>query len=200
MPEFFQFFRLIFDTSDFPTRWHCGAWTRAMGWTSQWSDLMLFVAYGAIPLLLLWVWRRRRNDFGPSASFVLLLFVAFIALCGLTHLNSFLAFYWPAYRWFITVKFVAGLVSLAATGFLWPVAREAVRMPTREQKHALLNQVQRQYLLLELAYQELQDKLIQLEERRSNGGTDATSPTFDRDIDDLRGILESLQAGKDRLT
>src|SRR5262245_36441653 len=51
------FFWRLFDTSGFPARWECGAaWAQepAVGWIHIFSDLAVFAAYTAIPLMLLY--------------------------------------------------------------------------------------------------------------------------------------------------
>ena len=46
-----DFFTRLFDTSDFPPRWHCGNWTAGLGWLHILSDLGVWGAYIAIPCL-----------------------------------------------------------------------------------------------------------------------------------------------------
>ena len=49
----------FFDTSDFPARWKCGNWSPADGWTQILSDVGVWSAYFAIPLVLGHFLRRR---------------------------------------------------------------------------------------------------------------------------------------------
>src|SRR5262245_56387244 len=52
-----EFFSRLFDTSGFPPRWDCGAaWAQepAVGWIHIFSDLAVFAAYTAIPVMLLY--------------------------------------------------------------------------------------------------------------------------------------------------
>jgi hypothetical protein len=47
-----EFFGKLLDTNGFPPRWHCGTWTAGHGWLPISSDLAIFGAYVAIPLVL----------------------------------------------------------------------------------------------------------------------------------------------------
>lgn len=69
----------LFDTSDFPARWRCGLWTSGHGWLHIISDLGIWSAYFAIPLVLGY-FVSRRNDL-PFRR-LLALFGSFILLCG----------------------------------------------------------------------------------------------------------------------
>src|SRR5262245_44460253 len=90
-----HFMEHLFDTSDFPDRWHCGQWTLPHGVLHIASDLLIFAAYAAIPLTLAYfVLRRRDVPFTP----VMWLFAAFILLCGTGHLLDAVVFWYPAYR------------------------------------------------------------------------------------------------------
>jgi hypothetical protein len=51
MDQVLEFFRKLFDTADWPPRWHCGNWTGFHGWLYIISDLLIWSAYFAIPLL-----------------------------------------------------------------------------------------------------------------------------------------------------
>lgn len=103
------FLSKLFDTSDFPARWHCGRWTEGHGWLHILSDLGVWSAYFAIPVLLVYFVRRRRDVPFPT---VFLLFGAFILTCGSTHFMEAAIFWWPAYR-------LAGLLKLATAAVSW---------------------------------------------------------------------------------
>ena len=47
------FLTQLFDTSDFTPRWQCGKWTTALGWLHILSDLGVWLAYLAIPCVLI---------------------------------------------------------------------------------------------------------------------------------------------------
>jgi PAS domain S-box-containing protein len=115
----------IFDTSDFPARWHCGVWTDFHGWLHILSDLGVWSAYVAIPCVLLYFASRRRD---LPFRFVFLLFGAFILACGTTHLMEAAIFWWPAYRLAGLIKLATALVSWCTVFALAHVAPQALAL------------------------------------------------------------------------
>jgi len=103
-----NFFLNLFDTSDFPQRWYCGDWSSGHGWLHIVSDVGIWGAYFTIPALLAY-FISQRKDLPFRRVFVL--FVAFIMLCGLTHLMDATIFWWPAYRLSGLLKFATAVVS-----------------------------------------------------------------------------------------
>ncbi|MBL9093465.1 MAG: response regulator [Planctomycetaceae bacterium] len=104
-----DFFAHLFDTDDFPERWHCGNWSEPHGWLHIASDLAIWSAYFTIPLILVYFAARKRDL--PFKK-VFLLFGAFILLCGTTHLMEAVIFWKPYYR-------LAGLIKLATAVVSW---------------------------------------------------------------------------------
>ncbi|WP_439555487.1 PAS domain-containing protein [Dyadobacter sp.] len=104
-----SFFSHLFDTSDWPPRWYCGEWSDFHGWLYIISDVMIWAAYFAIPILLLALLRKRKDI--PFHG-VFLLFVAFILLCGLTHLVDAWIFWWPIYRVSALLRLATAIVSV----------------------------------------------------------------------------------------
>ncbi|QDU86269.1 Aerobic respiration control sensor protein ArcB [Planctomycetes bacterium Pla163] len=104
------FWSRLFDTSDFPARWNCGTWDPTLGWLHIGADLATWAAYLAIPIMLLVVLRRRRQD--VPARWLGLLFCAFIVSCGTVHLFEAVIFYWPAYRVAAVLKVITAVVSV----------------------------------------------------------------------------------------
>jgi signal transduction histidine kinase len=108
MDQVFEFFRKLLDTADWPPRWHCGKWSEFHGWFYIISDLLIWSAYFAIPLVILKFITRKVNARFVRAYF---LFAAFILACGATHLLDAVAFWFPAYRLNALVRFITGVVS-----------------------------------------------------------------------------------------
>jgi succinate-acetate transporter protein len=117
-----DFLTRLFDTADFPARWHCGSWTSGHGWLHILSDLGVWSAYFTIPLVLASFVVRRRDL--PFRTIFLLLFVAFILLCGTTHLMEAALFWWPAYR-------LAGVIKLLTAVASWITVCALVRVAPR---------------------------------------------------------------------
>lgn len=103
-----DFFRNLFDSSDWPPRWHCGKWTEFHGWLYIISDLMVWGAYFAIPLIIVRYISRKTNI---KFSRIYFLFAAFILACGATHFLDAVAFWYPAYRLSALVRFFTGVIS-----------------------------------------------------------------------------------------
>lgn len=120
----------IFDTSDFPARWNCGVWTSAHGWLHILSDLTVWLAYLAIPLVLAYFTMRRKDL--PFRG-ILLLFQAFILACGTTHLMEAIIFWWPAYRLAGLIKLATAIVSWATVIAIVPIVPKVLAMRTPEE-------------------------------------------------------------------
>lgn len=115
MQTVLDFFRKLFDTADWPPRWHCGNWTDFHGWLYIISDLLIWSAYFAIPITILRFISRRHDAKFVRAYF---LFAAFILACGSTHLLDAVTFWFPAYRLNALVRFITGVVSWATVFYL----------------------------------------------------------------------------------
>lgn len=153
MQEVIDFFQRLTDVSDWPPRWFCGTWTDFHGWLYITSDLTIWLAYMAIPLLLM---RFLMLKTGVPLTGVFWLFGAFILLCGLTHLVDASMFWWPAYRINALIRFLTGVVSIATVVALVRYFNEALGLRTsQEYNHELML---RQQVVQELARsnQELQ--------------------------------------------
>jgi PAS domain S-box-containing protein len=103
-----EFFRKLFSDDGFPPRWHCGRWTEFHGWLYIISDLMIWAAYFAIPIIIVrYITRRQEARFQK----VYFLFASFILACGTTHLLDAITFWYPAYRFSALVRFGTGVIS-----------------------------------------------------------------------------------------
>jgi signal transduction histidine kinase/CheY-like chemotaxis protein len=115
-----SFFSHLFDTSGFPPRWDCGTgWGEdpLIGWLHIVSDVAVFGAYTAIPLMLLYfIFRKNTGSFLPVFG----LFAVFILACGCVHLVEALLFWQPWYRLSALVKVVTAVASVATVVALVP--------------------------------------------------------------------------------
>lgn len=125
-----DFLARLFDTNGFVPRWNCGNWTGGHGWLHILSDLGIWSAYFAIPLVLAYFVLRRR-DLPFRTIFVL--FVAFILLCGMTHLMEAIIFWHPAYRLAGVIKLVTAVVSWVTVFSLMRVVPGVLTMRTPEE-------------------------------------------------------------------
>ena len=116
----------LFDTSGFPARWHCGSWSDALGWLHIGSDVAIFGAYTAIPLVLAYFVLRKPDVPFPK---IFWLFVAFILSCGFGHLLEAVIFWHPVYRLAGVVKLVTAIVSWGTVAALIVIAPQALQFP-----------------------------------------------------------------------
>lgn len=131
-----DFLANLFNTSDFPPRWHCGVWTPGHGWLHIVSDLGVWSAYYAIPVILIYVAFRRRDV--PFRS-MFWLFGAFILACGTTHLLEAVIFWWPIYRFAGVIKLITAIVSWGTVIALVPIIPQALQLRSPRQLEAEVN-------------------------------------------------------------
>lgn len=129
MNELREFFYKFFDTADFPARWYCGKWSDFHGWLYIISELLIWSAYMAIPILILHYINKKRVAFNS----LFLLFAAFILACGFTHLLDAVIFWIPVYRVSALARFVTGLVSWATVFGIFKVLPTAFSMRSNEE-------------------------------------------------------------------
>lgn len=121
----------IFDASDFMPRSMCGTgWTEGLLLINQSANLIVWLAYTLIPLAIFRFWWRKRGQY--PKLWLLLLFVAFIWLCGLTHANDWLVFHWPAYRFFTATDVATALVSLPTAVATFIVLEYVASLPSKK--------------------------------------------------------------------
>src|SRR5579871_2539629 len=99
----------LFDSAGLTPHGFCLLWQPGLIWTYALSDAGIGLAYFSIPLAL-GVIARRRSDlvFRP----VLLLFAAFILLCGATHWLDVVTLWAPIYGLQALVKATTAVVSI----------------------------------------------------------------------------------------
>lgn len=116
----------LFDTSGFPARWHCGIWSDALGWLHIGSDVAIFAAYTAIPLVLAYFVLRKPDVPFPK---IFWLFVVFIFACGFGHLVEAIIYWHPVYRFAGVVKLVTAAASWATVVALVYIVPQALTYP-----------------------------------------------------------------------
>lgn len=125
LEQILEFFRQLLDSDHFMPRWVCGRWTPFHGWLYIISDLVIFLAYMAIPFAMVYFVRKRWKDL--PFRHVFWLFIAFIALCGTTHLVDAIIFYVPVYRFNALVLVATAIVSVITVGSMLKVIPEALK-------------------------------------------------------------------------
>ncbi len=108
MSQVWEFFQKLFDTAYFPPRWVGGYWTTFHVWLYIISDLLIWLAFLAIPVAIVRYTSIKRDT---NNSGLYILFASFILLCGATHLLDALSFWYPFYRLNALILFVTAVVS-----------------------------------------------------------------------------------------
>ena len=154
----YSFISQLLDTSDFMPRWHCGNWTPAHGYLHIFSDLGVWSAYLAIPLVLGFFLLRKRDL--PFRS-IFVLFGAFIFACGTTHLMDAIIFWWPAYRLSGVIKLATAAVSWATVIALVPITPKALAMRSPQELEQEIADRERAQAELQRLQAELEDRVQQ---------------------------------------
>lgn len=115
MNQLADFFKNLFDSSDWPPRWHCGRWSEFHGWLYIISDLLIWSAYFSIPLVII-NYISKRTDIRFIKLYFL--FGAFILACGATHFFDAIAFWIPVYRLNALVRFITAMLSWTTVFYL----------------------------------------------------------------------------------
>ena len=154
-----EFLKRIFD-ADFLPHGTCYLWQPGVLWLNVISDLTISLAYYAIPVLLIWFLRKRKD---LQFSWILLAFAGFILACGTTHLMAVWTVWHATYRLDGVVKAVTALASVATAALLGPMLPTLVHLPHPIQLAAMNRELtaqaaelRRQAELLDLA----QDAII----------------------------------------
>lgn len=127
MGDFWLSFRRFFAADTLSPHGICLLWRPELIWTHAAADVLIGLAYFSIPAALgVFFYHRRDVRFG----WVILLFVAFILLCGLTHFMSVLTLWAPYYGWEAALKVVTAVASVVTAVALWPLLPKMVAVPS----------------------------------------------------------------------
>ncbi len=125
-----EFFKLFFTSSEFQPHGFCYQWNTGLVWLNVISDLLIALAYFAIPIILL-RFIRKRTDLPFSWMFGL--FGVFIIACGTTHLmevwNLWHAQYWLAG----VIKALTAAASIPTAVLLGRIVPQALDLPSSQQ-------------------------------------------------------------------
>jgi signal transduction histidine kinase/CheY-like chemotaxis protein len=120
-----EFFRRLF-SNDFMPHGMCFLWDPSILWLSVISDAAVAAAYYAIPFLLFYFIRKRRDiTFQP----ILAAFGVFILACGTTHLLGAMTVWNPVYRLEGVVKAITAIASMATFAMMVPLMPFLVTLP-----------------------------------------------------------------------
>ncbi len=127
-----QFFGRLFD-ADFLPHGHCFLWQPAILWLHAVSDALIAASYFAIPAIIIYFTRWRRDLPFPA---VFLLFAAFILSCGATHVMGIVTLWEPVYRLDGAIKALTATFSVLTALVLVPLVPRALALPSPAQWEA----------------------------------------------------------------
>lgn len=158
MNQVSEFFSKLFSTSGFPARWHCGQWSDFLGWLYIGSDLLIWSAYFAIPLIIINFIAKKRHSIPFHPLFFL--FAAFILACGTTHFFDAVMFWVPVYRFSALLHFITGIISWATVIYLIkivPIAFTLKSPQELQQEIDLRSKVEEELIIRNNLLEEAQD-------------------------------------------
>ncbi|MBD1911087.1 PAS domain S-box protein [Leptolyngbya sp. FACHB-8] len=129
MPSFLYRFSL----TAFIPYGHCYPWKAELAELHILSDGLFALAYYSISAALFYFVRKRQD---LPLSWIFLLFAAFIAACGTTHLLEIWALWYPPGWVFDGLEAVLALISFATAVLLVPLVSKALELPSSEQLQA----------------------------------------------------------------
>jgi PAS domain S-box-containing protein len=154
-----EFLTKLFDSSDFIPR---RGWTPELVWFHLITDVLIGLAYLAIPVVLVYFVRRRRD---VQFNWMFLLFGAFILASGFTHFMEALAPFAPLYRLSGVVKLLTALVSWATVICFIPLIPKALALRSPAALEALDLELQREVTVRKRAEEDLRKMHVESEQR-----------------------------------
>lgn len=96
------------------------------------GEVGTFLSYLLISIGFIRLSRRADLTKTRLLEFASYLFAAFIGVCGVDHLLSAVAVWWPAYTFLAAWKVLLMVVSMTAAAFFVPVVMEITRVKKRD--------------------------------------------------------------------
>jgi signal transduction histidine kinase/ActR/RegA family two-component response regulator len=116
----------LFSSPNFMPHGMCYLWQPGTLWLNVASDALIASAYYAIPFALYYLVHERRKEIAYPG--IILMFAAFIVLCGTTHLMEIWTVWHPEYRLAGALKGLTGVVSVATTFALFKLMPQAMQL------------------------------------------------------------------------
>lgn len=105
----------------------CFQWQPLILWLTVTSDVLIFLAYFSIPIVIA-VFVSKRKELENKGLY--LLFSVFIVACGTTHLFSTINIWFPLYGISALIKALTALVSVITAIVLWPLLPKLLMIPS----------------------------------------------------------------------
>jgi two-component system NtrC family sensor kinase len=174
----------FFSSESFVPHGHCYLWNPGLVSLHAIADLIIVIAYYAIPIALIYFVSKRQDiPFG----FTFILFGIFILSCGTTHALSIWTLWHPDYWLSGVVKAFTAIVSLYTAIHLLPIMPRALAMPGLE---GINEELKSQIREREKAEQEL---------RESNQALQESENLLREQTQHLQNTLSKLQKTQSQL-
>ncbi|MBI1328144.1 MAG: hypothetical protein GC136_10965 [Alphaproteobacteria bacterium] len=112
-------FATLFDVERYMPHGYCLLWQPELVWMHVIADIVIALAYFAIPITIAIILFKRKRTL--PLRWVFVMFAAFIFLCGTTHIISLLTLWHPIYYFEGIIKVLTAAVSLATAFLLFPL-------------------------------------------------------------------------------
>jgi anti-sigma regulatory factor (Ser/Thr protein kinase) len=146
-----EFWQKLFSGQGFMPRRMCGLWDGSLISLHVVSDVVIWLAYLWIPIVMLWGYLGHRGNLRlhRPAFWILVLYTTFITACGWTHFFDALMFVNPVYRLNGLVRAITAFVSLGTAVSLVKLVPIAISAPATiltqqaslRQQHAWLRDI-----------------------------------------------------------
>ncbi|MFT5525809.1 MAG: hypothetical protein ACI9HK_003779, partial [Pirellulaceae bacterium] len=120
-----EFFRRLFDSTGYPTRWEIISNDPLLGWMQIFSEIAIWIALVTLPIFIVYYIYRQRGGYAPRP---LWLFVGWLAMCSVVFLLEAMTFWWPVYRFVALFKLGSAAVSWALIIALAPMFPRLFRL------------------------------------------------------------------------
>lgn len=98
---------------------YCFLWRPELVWLHAVADVIIALAYFAIPITILILLKQRKSAI--PYPWVFWMFAAFIFMCGITHLVELVSIWKPAYYLEGLLKVLTAAISLATAIVMFPL-------------------------------------------------------------------------------
>jgi signal transduction histidine kinase len=159
----------------------CFQWEPGVLWLHVISDVLIAAAYYAIPVLLFYFSRRRRDI---PFNWIFVAFGAFILACGTTHLLAAVTVWNPIYRLEGVVKATTAFASVATFVMLIPLMPTLISLPSPSQLKRVNATLAVEIEIRRTAEAEVRKINGELEQRVA-----ARTADYKKALEDLRGEM-----------
>lgn len=182
--------RWLFETCSAPPSGGrpCAPW---LCWIFHGSNLVISLCYLAIPAMVLWYWRYRRDGISPLKLWMVIAFLPIQALSRLARVDGYGGFPFHLYT---ALDLLAALVTLNSLIWLRPKILHILMLPSRRQMHDLNDRLHVEVLEKEILRLEAVERnrrlLAEVERARHALGTQVWIADKQAALDRLAAIIK----------